>query len=218
MDVIERNYAEDLARGRSAALAVPGPRLPDDWPTDPEQAYALPRYWTEAAELPADVRARGSLSREDLWVMADQAVAGRRSWSEVMICSFAWGYAVAPYGPFRLRRILSDPENAARLEHSLRDAADLVGSDPVAAYGLLGTPPAGGGARLTWYGPAFFTRFLFVAAGPGGPARILDQVRADAVRSLTGDADLLRGSNWSPAEYAFYLGFVDGLALPTIGG
>lgn len=216
MDVIERNYADDLAAGRSAALAVP--RAPEDWPTDPEQAYALPRYWTEAAELPADVRARASLSREDLWRLADEAVGGRRSWSEVMICSFAWGYAVAPYGPFRLRRILSDPANAPRLESSLREAADLVGSDPVAAYGLLRTPPEGGGARLKWYGPAFFTRFLFVAAGPGGGARILDQVRAEAVRRLTGDPDLLRGSDWSAEEYAFYLGFVDGLTLPAIGG
>lgn len=215
MNVIERNYASDLARGRAAALAAP--RVPQDWPQDPEQAYALPRYWTEAAELPGDVRARGSLSREDLWVMADAAAAGRRSWSDVMIASFAWGYAVAPYGPFRLRRILTDPANAARLETSLRDAADLVGRDPVAAYGLLRTPPAAGGARLTWYGPAFFTRFLLVAGGPGGGARILDRVRADAVRSLTGDPALLRGSNWSAEEYAFYLGFAAGLALPPIG-
>lgn len=216
MDVVERNYAGEQAEGRRAALAVPVPRGPEEWPSDPEQAYALPRYWTEAAELPADVRARGSLSREDLWAMADEAAAGRRSWSEVMICSFAWGYAVAPYGPFRLRRILSDPGNAPRLGSSLRDAADLVRRDPVAAYGLLRTPPQAGGARLTWYGPAFFTRFLFVAGGPGGVARILDQVRADAVRRLTGDSDLLRGSEWSAEEYAFYLGFVEGLALHPI--
>lgn len=217
MEVIERNYADHLAKGRSAALAVPVPRVPDDWPTDPEQAYALPRYWTEAAELPDDLRARASLSREDLWRMADEAIGGRRSWSEVMICSFAWGYAVAPYGPFRLRRILGDPANAARLESSLGSAADLVGRDPVGAYGVLRTPAESGGGRLKWYGPAFFTRFLFVAGGPGGGARILDQVRADAVRNVTGDPALLRGSDWSAEDYAFYLGFVDGLGLPPIG-
>lgn len=216
MDVVERNYAREQAQGRRAALAVAVPGGPEEWPSDPEQAYALPRYWTDAAELPADVRARGSLSREDLWAMADEAVGGRRSWSEVMICSFAWGYAVAPYGPFRLRRILTDPANTPRFESSLRAAADLVGRDPVAAYGLLRTPPEAGGVRLKWYGPAFFTRFLAVAGGPGGAARILDRVRAEAVRSLTGDPGLLRGSDWSVEEYAFYLGFVEGLALHPI--
>lgn len=210
---MDLNYLKDVAAGRKVALAVPVSRLPD-WPGDPEQAFVLPGYWREAEEMPEDVRERGTLSREHLWEMASAAAWGDRTWTEVMIASFAWGYVNAPYGPFRLRRILTDPANQCTLESSLRTAAGNAFVRPITAYHLLRTPPEDGGVRLKWYGPAFFTRFLFAAGGVGGSACILDQGRADAVRRLAEDPSLLRGSDWSTEEYAFYLGFLDGLAFP----
>ncbi|HUR75918.1 MAG TPA: hypothetical protein VMZ00_16670 [Sporichthya sp.] len=209
---MDLNYLTDVDAGRKAAIAVPSSRLPGDWPTDPDQIFELPGYWREAAEMPGDVRERGSLAREHLWEMADQAGQGDRPWTEVMIASFAWGYVSAPYGPFRLRRILTDAANSAVLESSLLAAAGELHQDAISAYRLLRTRREDGGVRLKWYGPAFFTRFLFAAGGPGRPACILDQVRADAVRRFTDDPSLLRGSDWSTEEYAFYVGFVHELA------
>ncbi len=214
---MDLTYLSDVDAGRRAAMAVPSSRLPGDWPADPDQIFELPRYWREAPELPADLREHGSISREHLWDLAAQADRGVRSWTEVMIASFAWGYVNAPYGPFRLRRILTDTANEPCLESSLRAAADRALDDAVGAYHLLRTPPPDGGVRLRWYGPAFFTRFLFAASGVGGSACILDQGRADAVRRLTDDSTLLRGADWSTEEYAFYLGFVDGLCFHKIG-
>jgi hypothetical protein len=211
---MESNYLKHVAAGRKIALAVPVERLPGDWPGDPEQVFALPGYWRTADELPADLRERGTVSREDLWAMADQAAWGERPWTDVMIASFAWGYVNAPYGPFRLRRILTDPANSSGLENSLRVAAANSAHHPITAYHLLRTAPEDGGFRVKFYGPAFFTRFLFAAGGAGGAACILDQVRADAARGLAGDPSLLRGSDWTTEEYAFYLGFLDGLAFP----
>lgn len=211
---MELTYLKDMAAGRKVALAVPVERLPGDWPGDPDQIFELPDYWRNAAELPDDLRKRGTVSREDLWEMADQAAGGDRPWTEVMTASFAWGYVNAPYGPFRLRRILTDPANRSRLENSLRVVAGNASIHPITAYHLLRTAPADGGFRLKWYGPAFFTRFLFAAGGVTGSACILDQVRADAVRTLAEDPTLLRGSGWTTEEYAFYLGFLEGLAFP----
>jgi hypothetical protein len=211
---MDLNYLKDVAAGRKVALALPIERLADEWPADPEQVFELPGYWRAAEEMPADLRERGTVSRDVLWEMADQAAWGDRTWTEVMVASFAWGYVNAPYGPFRLRRILTDPANQSCLEDSLRAAAGKAAVHPIGAYHLLRTAPEDGGVRLKWYGPAFFTRFLFAAGGVGGSACILDQVRADAVRRLAEDPSLLRGSDWSTEEYAYYLGFLDGLAFP----
>lgn len=210
---MESTYLKDVAAGRRIALKVPVERLPGDWPGDPEKIFELPGYWRTAAELPDDLRERGTVSREDLWEMARQAAWEERPWTDVMIASFVWGYVNAPYGPFRLQRILMDPANHG-LENSLRIAAGNAHTHPITAFHLLRTAPEDGGFRVKWYGPAFFTRFLFAAGGVSGSACILDQVRADAVRSLAGDPSLLRGSDWTTEEYAFYLGFLDGLAFP----
>lgn len=60
-------------------------------------------------------------------------------------------------------------------------------------------------------------RFLLAASGPGGRSRILDQVRAEAVRRLADDPDLLRGSDWAVEGYSLSLAFLDGLARREIG-
>lgn len=200
------------AAGRAAAHRVPTRWLPDRWPADPEQRFVLPEYWRRAPELPSDLREQGTVSRVELRAIAAEARAGRRPWSELLVASYAWGYALAPYGPFRLRRLLGDADNRTRLEPTLGAAAARVRKDPVAAYALLRNRVEDGPGALKWYGPAFFTRFLTFASRPARPALILDQVLAGAVRRLAADPDLLRGSSWSADEYAFYLGFVGELA------
>ncbi len=141
---MEMTYLKDVAAGRKVALALPVERLPGDWPGDPDQIFELPGYWRTAAEMPDDLRERGTVSREHLWEMADQAAWGERPWTDVMIASFAWGYVNAPYGPFRLRRILTDPANTSGLENSLRVAAGNASIHPITAYHLLRTAPEDG--------------------------------------------------------------------------
>jgi hypothetical protein len=169
--------------------------------------------------LPLAVVERGSISRGDVFDIADRArPGGDLDASDLFTASFLWGTGTTGYGASRYREIKEIAGDG--LEASLRQALDQAYStgpvpDPVAGYAELyggynyrQRAKAGEGdtSRIHKFGPAFFTKFLYFST-PG--ALILDNVLANAVKRRSGLEHLVtrRGHSkeWTPYRYATYM-------------
>ncbi|MFE5797107.1 hypothetical protein ACFQ8C_31645 [Streptomyces sp. NPDC056503] len=149
----------------------------------------------------------------------------REAYREALVASYVWGKgkrgSPGGSGPAVLRKILA----VEGLEAVLADAVIALGEQgAVAAYARLR-------GRVAWFGPSFYTKFLYFAGkavppAVGPPPLILDRVVARRLRALaqavgreTGhdpDGSIARwvwgNGNWSPHRYAVYLSFMHAAA------
>ncbi|MBF6340888.1 hypothetical protein IU450_34110 [Nocardia abscessus] len=142
-----------------------------------------------------------SVSRGQLFAMADAAVVSGEGALALLWNSLAWGVGRrARNNRQRIASMAAGRDNHAAL---LVEAARASRSDPVAAYALLRPSPYRNAVR--WLGPAFFTKFLYFAGGGRAdhPCCIIDNRVAAALRAA-GWAGLA-GSGWSPDVYGRYL-------------
>ncbi|WP_448071044.1 8-oxoguanine DNA glycosylase OGG fold protein [Georgenia yuyongxinii] len=151
------------------------------------------------------------LTRGDLFTMATALRTTEKDdpeWLRFLWHVLAWGSGTSRRNnPARIEAF-SDPElRKARVEY-LREAAKHVwAGDPRRAYSALILP---GKARIPRLGPAFFTKFLYFAAGGSAPANgettclILDS-RVVASLRTSGWESLPSGNyNWYTDTYVSY--------------
>jgi hypothetical protein len=117
---------------------------------------------------------------------------------DAFVVSQIWGYGRSGYGPFRVRQILDQPEAALHV-HASYDA--LCDDGPVAGFAAFS-----GEHRLRGLGPAFFTKFMYLA-DPSQRALILDEYVLTWLRER---AEVKLSRNARPADYARYLEVVGG--------
>ncbi|MBF9072510.1 8-oxoguanine DNA glycosylase OGG fold protein [Streptacidiphilus fuscans] len=143
-----------------------------------------PDRWVGVAPWPASLADRGSpgeasVTREQV-VESARTAAGSGRWQELVVACYVWGWGKrgtrAGSGPTLLREHVLP--SAARLDKALADAVRaLRESRPEQAYQVLDQ------ARITQFGPSFFTKFLYFAdcalpGTPGPDALILDTTLA----------------------------------------
>jgi hypothetical protein len=166
-----------------------------------------------------DIGAR-SLTREDVWSLADGATSSDEGALRLLWHALAWGLGRRTrLCKMRTAAVRTDVPAAAAM---LRRAAELSRSDPKGAYDQL---HRGGSGRLRGLGPAFGTKYLYFAGGgaPTHPSFILDQRCASALRKQgwTG----LRDGAWSATTYDTYCRLVnrwsaqhqDKIGTPVVG-
>lgn len=103
----------------------------------------------------------GSISRGGLFRLADEAQKDDSGTAAFGLFwhSLAWGTGSSHRNtPGRVRAVSADTTRSA---HLLRDAARLAVNDPKAAFLLLKP----GRTALKYWGPNFFTKFLYFAGG-----------------------------------------------------
>ncbi|MBM7489147.1 hypothetical protein JOD64_000369 [Micromonospora luteifusca] len=187
----------------------------------------VPSRWVKFEQwLPfaTDTSAPISLSRGEV---ADVARRCRESglWLPLLVTSFAWGWGSRGFGPTRLLWVLEGKGGSAGLSTSeieKRLAAAVDALDQQGARGAYGLMLDAG--RLSEFGPAFFTKFLYFASrtdNARGRALILDarlalqmrafwQRRADEPYAATSRSArwLWTGPRWSDYRYQIYRTFV----------
>ncbi|MFF0232682.1 hypothetical protein [Micromonospora sp. NPDC005254] len=203
----ERRSAEDLVSGHSIDV--------------------VPARWVNFDRCPpfdADASSRLSLSRGAVTDVARQC-RERELWLPLLVTSFAWGWGSRGFGPARLRWVLNGKAGlpglpTSEIEKRLAAAVDALDRRGAgAAYQLLF-----GTGRISAFGPAFFTKFLYFAGRTDKarcPALILDarlarqmrgfwQGRAYEPYALNGRSArwLWQGPRWSPRRYQIYLAFM----------
>ena len=138
-------------------------RLPRKFPAVGTHGFELLDGWLALDALPSELRQRKYVNRSDVFEHAARARAGDLSWTDVLVASYAWGYARTPFGPFRITRILNQNQH---IEETLSEVAELLHSnDPLGAYFVLRNPRnAHGIGKIKYLGPAFFTKFLVLCS------------------------------------------------------
>jgi hypothetical protein len=177
-------------------------------------AYSVDAWKDLIASIDGDLAEPGSITRAEVFAIAQGVAAATRPLIDLFTGSYLWGMGTTGYGADRYRKILD--RAGERLEPSLASAWKLAQSDhPAFAYSWLfggadrrerkpSTDATTG--RLDGYGPAFFTKFLYFASE--GTALILDARLAHAVHKLSGMPNLVRAGRpvpWTAYRYTVYL-------------
>jgi len=172
-----------------------------------------PAWWTSRVDdvsvsgwldgLPADPEGRGyhRITRGEMLATAD----GTDGWeSRALLAGYVWGTGNLGFLVGRRARTFRDTDSAD-LQKRLAVAVDALRTDgPSAAYRELNR---GGTASIKHLGPAFFTKFLYVAdtakvEQPDG-ALIMDQFVVKALNALHDWSEPTYG--WAPARYPEWL-------------
>ncbi|WP_062460812.1 8-oxoguanine DNA glycosylase OGG fold protein [Demequina soli] len=140
---------------------------------------------------------------------------------DALVAVYQWGYGTGGRGPSRARKILTggvhdvartrayDPTVAERLADSVTLARS---GKPYGAYAQL----ARGAGRISGFGPAFFTKWLYAVSAQGDPRSstalpILDSLVQDWIKREAGIT--LRTGN--AKDYAAYVDLLDEWADTT---
>ncbi len=201
-----------------AALAAAARRYPSQDPLD--QRIPIPGdSWAQiAAHLPGALATAGAVTRRDLFALAEQVRFGEASLLALFDAVYAFGWGEKSLGLARYTAIMQATTPTGLEERLTRAWQLLATGDVFGAYSWLygGTlhknrarPGAAGRGRVRDWGPAFFTKFLYVAAPAGGPTvLILDEKLAARVKALSGMQHLVteRGKvkDWTPHRYSVY--------------
>ncbi|MEH0932756.1 8-oxoguanine DNA glycosylase OGG fold protein [Micromonospora sp. CPCC 205558] len=165
-----------------------------------------------------------SLSRGAVTDVARQC-RERELWLPLLVTSFAWGWGNSGFGPARLSWVLNGKaglpgSSTTEIQKRLAAAVDVLDQRGAgAAYQLLLDV-----GRISEYGPAFFTKFLYFASRAVSgqyPALILDarlarqmqvfwQRRANEPYAVNGRSArwLWEGPRWSTRRYQIYRAFI----------
>lgn len=188
-----------------------------------------PSRWAQITPWPSALAATShvgdaQISRAQVASIVADALR-REAYREALVATYVWGKgkrgSPVGSGAASLQKILA----AEGLETALTRAVTTLSEHGAeAAYtGLQG--------RVPWFGPSFYTKFLYFTGKTVPPSTcpgplILDRVLARRLRSLaqavgreTGhDPDgsianwVWRDQNWSPHRYAVYLSFIHAAA------
>lgn len=167
-----------------------------------DQRFTVHLQWWEKEF--ADHRMRGtllgtSISRGDLFAIADDALNSPHAALQLLWNSIAWGSGT---GTRNIRtRIDAVADNEAAAGQLLQRPAHASRVDPQAAYELL---YPGNKAALRGLGPAFFTKYLYFAGAGAAvhPCCILDERVALALRAIGWKS--LPTQQWWPSAYKRY--------------
>jgi hypothetical protein len=141
----------------------------------------------------------GKVGRCELFALGADAYRSPEAARRLLWASCAWGTGPSQRGNRRrIRGLAADPERWGGL---LAEAAAAAGDNPTAAYEVL--RPAGN--VITGLGPAFFTKFLYFAAGGERGCLILDARVAGRLRRSCGWKSLIGTTAWPATTYARYL-------------
>ncbi|WP_062301063.1 8-oxoguanine DNA glycosylase OGG fold protein [Demequina subtropica] len=195
-------------------------RLDEGTPAQPGMDY-IPVRWAEwiddlgVVTLPMD-GPRASIDRAQMCAFVHEHVDARPV--DAFVTVLQWGYGTGGRGPSRARKMLTgglhdaararayDPTVADKLAESVAVART---GDPREAYLQL----ARGSGKISGFGPAFFTKWLYAVSAQGDPRAatalpILDELlqtwiaRESGTELRYGDAD----------DYARYVDILDAWA------
>jgi len=195
----------------SSQQPVPVPTILRDAPSDPDarrrqEVRVLPdrwRKWLGEERVPAALQRRASLSRADLFELADQVRVGTLEPCQLFVAAMMWGHGTRGYGPARTAKMLAVADADRRIALAFR-AANEPRDGARASYAALADP---GVARLPWLGPAFGTKFLYIAGYDqmdyGPKPLILDGLVGRWIKRQT-DVGLLPWT-WMRSTYGRYL-------------
>ena len=193
--------ALDRARGKLADVDIQAhdvPFHPDKWELD---ATALPQQALDS----------GRISRGDGFAVAARPADAKANW-QLFCTSFVFGYGTYGFGPARLERILKRTQPAGLYEVIAEARRRLGKCGPLSAYDYLRGDDIG--AKIPYWGPAFFTKLLYLAdtQGATGSALILDNQTAWMVTQLSGMEHLIdernRSERWRAYRYGVYLAWM----------
>ncbi|MET9914887.1 hypothetical protein ABZZ74_50935 [Streptomyces sp. NPDC006476] len=203
-------------------------RLADGTPGAHTVRYS-PSRWAQITPWPSTLMpvthvGDADISRAQVASIVADALQ-REAYREALVATYVWGKGKSGSpggsGPATLHKILT----AENLEAVLARAVTALNEQGAeAAYATLRD-------RVAWFGPSFYTKFLYFAGKAVPPATgpgplVLDRVLARRLRFLaqavgreTGhDPDgsvarwVWRDRNWSPHHYAVYLSFMHAAA------
>jgi hypothetical protein len=182
-----------------STLALPAWAVPTSTREDGvvNQRIEIPDLWWQAQlsarSLPGTPPTGSALTRASVW-------AGDSDDFSLLWRTLAWGSG------FQLRlniqRLDSIATDLPRARKILTEAREAVG-DPKAAYALL---RSGKHNAIRWFGPSFFTKFLYFAGGGEAdhPCLILDQVVATKLHDHCGWTSLVGNGPWPDYTYQRY--------------
>jgi hypothetical protein len=166
-----------------------------------------PGKWKlDSQALGCEMLAAGEIRRSDVFATGDVG-----SW-RLFCLSYIWGQGDLGYGPARFDRII-DNTPRVRLITVVDEAVNrLRGCGPLSAYDYL----RGDAHRcaVPYWGPAFFTKFLYFADTASGPwkALILDQRVAREVADLSRMPHFVnragKARRWTAFRYGVYLAWM----------
>lgn len=145
----------------------------------------------------------GTISRGDLFELAPRAASDPDAALALLWHSYAWGA-----GPSALRNVSRLVDSVRRTNDAsirLMHAAALAATSPHEAYASL---KPGRQNLFRWFGPAFFTKFLYFASADDArqPCLILDE---NVALSLFHHGwSSLKTASWPVSTYDRYLGLV----------
>lgn len=140
-------------------------------------------YLRDSPGLQDLVANRTGITRRDVSQVALESLRTRK-WTPLFTASYAWGQGLNGYGPSRLSRIVATAaQRDIDLEVTLAEAVAAM-REGAATDGYARLRGA-----LPWFGPAFFTKFLYFAGAVAPPAKgpaplILDAVVAKQLRAV----------------------------------
>ncbi|MEU4473533.1 hypothetical protein [Micromonospora sp. NPDC023888] len=212
---------------REWELRVVGRRCSAEEQVNGHSIDVVPARWAQFDGWPPFGTAASSplsLSRGAVTDVARQC-RERGLWLPLLVTSFAWGWGSRGFGPTRLRWVLNGKGGlpglpTSEIQERLAAAVNALDQRGAgAAYQLL--LDAG---RISGFGPAFFTKFLYFASRTDSvqcPALILDarlarqmrgfwQRRADEPYAVNGRSArwLWQGPRWSARRYQIYRAFI----------
>lgn len=184
--------------------------------SDPD--YKVRQWFLD--QLPGEQGGRGTISRADL-TREGGALTPDSSDEELrafLLLVNGWGFGSSGYGPWRTRQVL----DSGRFPNSARKAIELLHGDApdaaLRAYFHLNNRAHG---RVSWWGPAFFTKFIAFADPANSSdltnrqgALILDRWMATAVRHIASHSEFPLGG-WTTPQYAYYLTLMSRLSEST---
>jgi hypothetical protein len=170
-----------------------------------------PDMWQlDAVALPEHVLDSKQVSRGDGFDIASEPATSSANW-QLFCTSFVFGYGTYGVGPARLRRILewTKPEQLCEIIAEARRRLDACG--PLSAYDYLRGSKR---RRVPYWGPAFFTKLLYLAGAPGEArgALILDNQTAWMVAKLSSMEHFVNKRNqserWTTWRYGVYIAWM----------
>jgi len=171
-----------------------------------------PDAWgLDAAALPQQALTSRRISRGDGFAIAAWPADDDTNW-QLFCTSFVFGYGPSGIGPARLERVLRRTQPADICAVIAEARRQLKKCGPLSAYGYLRGKDMGG--MVSYWGPAFFTKFLYFADTPGEPgsALILDNQTAWMVTQVSDMEHLVdhrnRSERWTAYRYGVYLAWI----------
>lgn len=181
-------------------LALPAwavPTAPRRQAVEEHRVSIRAAWWREELdrrELPGERPAGPSLTRAEVWAPAGDVFT-------LLWRTLAWG--CGSHLRQSARRLDSIAEDVDAARALLTEAAAVSRVDPARAFALL---RPGRLNTVRFFGPSFFTKFLYFAGGgePDHPCLILDRVVATALREHCGWESLHRIGPWPAVTYERY--------------